>query len=104
MAIRPVIILVIALGLLLSHTPAADAKWYDWVQDKVNTIGHAFHDLIASCPVREGYKETLRGGLEKQIFGQELAINRIVSGFQTHPDGKPLSFHFVGVSAEYSIN
>jgi hypothetical protein len=66
------------------------------VQDKVNTIGHAFHDLIASCPVREGYKETLRGGLEKQIFGQELAINRIVSGFQTHPDGKPLSFHFVG--------
>jgi hypothetical protein len=96
MAIRPVIILVIALGLLLSHTPAADAKWYDWVQDKVNTIGHAFHDLIASCPIREGYKETLRGGLEKQIFGQEQAINRIVSGFQTHPDGKPLSFHFVG--------
>eukprot|EP00029_Vermamoeba_vermiformis_P011499 TRINITY_DN6337_c0_g1_i1.p1 TRINITY_DN6337_c0_g1~~TRINITY_DN6337_c0_g1_i1.p1 ORF type:complete len:391 (-),score=111.01 TRINITY_DN6337_c0_g1_i1:146-1318(-) len=96
MTIRPVIF-ILALGLLLSHSPTADAHWtIDWVQDKVQHIGNTFHDLIASCPIREGYKDTLRGGLEKQIFGQELAINRIVSGVQAHPAGKPLSFHFVG--------
>ncbi len=98
MTTRHAVILVLALSLLLSHAPTADARWYDWVQDKVQNIGNAFHDLIASCPTREGYKDTLRSGLEKQIFGQEQAINRIVSGFQTHPAGKPLSFHFVGVS------
>lgn len=97
MSIRP-FIFILALGLLLSHTPTADAHWYDWVQDKVHHIGNAFHDLVASCPIREGYKDTLRSGLEKQIFGQEQAINRIVSGVQAHPAGKPLSFHFVGVS------
>jgi hypothetical protein len=94
-------ILVVLGALLLSQTPAADAKWYDWMNDKIQTLGNTFHDLIASCPVREGYKESLRSEIEKQIFGQEQAINRVVTAFQTHPANKPLSFHFVGVSPVY---
>mgnify|MGYP006940083551 CR=1 FL=1 len=90
------IAVLLLLALYLSAS-TADAHWYDWMQDKVHEMGNVLHDLIASCPIREGYKETLRSGIDKQIFGQGQAITRIVTAFQTHPYGKPLSFHFVGV-------
>lgn len=48
------------------------------------------------CPTRDDYKEVITSLLQTNVFGQNSAVQKVISAILAHDNTKPLVFHLTG--------